>query len=174
MITYNPKQVSASFAGFPIEDFGEDTFISVTPNSDIFNYVKGIDGKTAYFKSLDFDATVEITLLQNSVTDLSLRTVFIQSQNDSASSNLIASPLSIVDNNTGLFLTTNSARIVTNADCIFGKGHEGRRWTFYCENMNAKINPVNQPRLSSNLLRTAQGFTDNIQQLPSNIATFFG
>lgn len=176
LISYNPKQVAISFAGFNLESVADGTFCTIAPTSDIFTYVKGIDGKTAYFKNLDFDAIVEVYLLQNSPSDAGLRTTFIQAQQESTNlSNLISSPLAISDLNGGLLWSTASARIMKNSDVTFGRDQNMRMWSFYCENLSCKVNPnVSNQGLLSGLLKTANGFVNNITDLAGSVRTFFG
>lgn len=175
MITYNPKEVKISFAGIPIESLSDGTFCKVIPNEDSVSIVKGIDGKTAYFKILDFDATVELTLLQNSPSDISLRVNFQQAQQDSDNKdNLGSFPITITDNISGQTYSSNSARILRSADVTFADGSESRTWQIYCENLNTKVIPTNATGLLSSLLRSAKAFTDNITGLANTARTFFG
>jgi hypothetical protein len=175
MITYNPKEIDISFAGVPIESLADGTFCKVTPNEDSISIVKGIDGKTAYFKMLDFDATVEITLLQNSASDISLRVNYVQAQQDSdVRDNVGSFPLTITDNKSGQSYSSNSVRILRSADVTFADGSEGRTWTFYCENLTTKILPTSPAGLLSSLLKSAKALTSNISGLANTARTFFG
>lgn len=66
---YDPNEVSASFAGIPIQGWGEDTMIEITMESDGFSDVVGVDGEVSRSKSSDRRATVKFTLMQTSDTN---------------------------------------------------------------------------------------------------------
>lgn len=174
--TYNPKQVSISLAGVELLGFGEDVFCRITPLDDMVKTVKGIDGKTAYTKNLNFDCNVEITFLQNSPSDISLRTAYIQAQQDSDDKeNLPSYPVSIVDYSGGLLWSSDSARVVKFAEASLGANQQARTWTLYCENMKCKFNQtIDDANILGTILKTGRGLVDNTTKVVDKVRTFFG
>jgi len=63
---YNPKNWDLVFAGYLIEGFGTNTFISITKDAETFTDVVGVDGRVVRGHMHDERATMEITLMQTS------------------------------------------------------------------------------------------------------------
>ncbi len=95
VMTYDPKKVIITFGGVPIGGFADGTFIQVDPNGDSFAKKVGADGEVVRSLSNDNTHTVQITLLQTSLSNAYLRTVL----NTDKITGLAMLPLSISDLN---------------------------------------------------------------------------
>lgn len=174
--TYNPKQVLVSFAGSQVQGFANGTFIKISYNSPVIKKEKGIDGKTAISKVLDFDATVELSLLQNSEIDKQLRFTYTQALQDSETkSNLPSYPLTISDYSSGLIWTTDETMIQNVSEVVLADNQQARVWQLCCINMKCKYEPTsNVNQILSTILKTSSGFVDNTARVINNVRTFFG
>jgi len=64
--TYDPAEVSVIIGGHIVSGYGEDTFVEVERNEDMFTRQSGADGEQSRSKSNDLSGTVTITLKQTS------------------------------------------------------------------------------------------------------------
>ena len=66
---YDPKKVVLTIGGHPIEGYADGTFITVSRNNQMWTLHSGASGETARSKSNDLSGTVEIVLMQTSVSN---------------------------------------------------------------------------------------------------------
>jgi hypothetical protein len=95
-MTYDPKKVILTLGGVPINGYADGTFVQIDPNGDSFTKKVGADGEVVREKSNDNTHTVQITLLQTSMSNAYLRTV----ANTDKLTGLGMLPLSFTDLNT--------------------------------------------------------------------------
>jgi hypothetical protein len=74
-MTYDPKKVIITLGGVPISGYADGTFIQIDPNSETWQKKVGADGEVARSLSNDNTHTIQITLLQTSLSNAYLRTV---------------------------------------------------------------------------------------------------
>ena len=96
VMTYDPKKVIITFGGVPISGYADGTFVQIDPSGDSFTKKVGADGEVARSLSNDNTHTVQITLLQTSLSNNYLRTVM----NADKLTGLGMLPLSFTDLNT--------------------------------------------------------------------------
>jgi hypothetical protein len=96
-MTYDPKKVIITLGGVPIGGYADGTFVQIDPNGEIWQKKVGADGEVARSLSNDNTATVQITLMQTSLSNIYLKTVM----NADKLTGLGMLPLSFTDMNTG-------------------------------------------------------------------------
>jgi hypothetical protein len=94
--TYDPKKVIITLGGVPIGGYADGTFVQVDPNSEAWTKKVGADGEVARSFSNDNTHTIQITLMQTSLSNAYLRTV----KNADKLTGLGMLPLSFTDLNT--------------------------------------------------------------------------
>jgi hypothetical protein len=97
VMTYDAKRVIIALGGVPIGGFTDGTFVNVTANSERWTRKVGADGEVNRARSNDNTSTVDITLLQTSLSNDYLRTV----EKADAVTGMGMLPLLITDLNTG-------------------------------------------------------------------------
>lgn len=75
VMTYDPKKVILTLGGVPITGFADGTFVQIDPNGEAFTKKVGADGEVVRELSNDNTHTIQITLLQTSLSNIYLRTV---------------------------------------------------------------------------------------------------
>jgi hypothetical protein len=91
--TYDPKKVIITLGGVPIGGYADGTFVQVDPNSETWTRKVGADGEVARALSNDNTHTIQITLMQTSLSNIYLRTVM----NADKLTGLGMLPLNIID-----------------------------------------------------------------------------
>lgn len=66
---YDPAEVSLIVGSHIVQGYGPDTFVKFARNNDAFTRVSGADGEGTRSKSNDRSATLEITLMQTSISN---------------------------------------------------------------------------------------------------------
>jgi hypothetical protein len=74
-MSYDPKKVVITLGGVPISGYADGTFVQIDPNSEAWTRKVGADGEVARALSNDNTATIQITLMQTSLSNAYLRTV---------------------------------------------------------------------------------------------------
>jgi hypothetical protein len=75
VMTYDPKKVIITLGGVPIGGYADGTFIQIDPNSETWTRKVGADGEVVRSLSNDGTHTIQITLLQTSLSNPYLRMV---------------------------------------------------------------------------------------------------
>lgn len=75
VMSYDPKKVIITLGGVPISGYADGTFVQVDPNSETWTKKVGADGEVARALSNDNTSTIQITLMQTSLSNTYLRTV---------------------------------------------------------------------------------------------------
>jgi hypothetical protein len=96
VMTYDPKKVIITFGGVPLSGYADGTFVQIDPNSETWTRKVGADGEVARSLSNDDTHTIQITLLQTSLSNIYLRTTM----NADRLTGLGMLPLSFTDLNT--------------------------------------------------------------------------
>jgi hypothetical protein len=73
--TYDPKKVIITLGGVPIGGYADGTFVQIDPNGETWTKKVGADGEVARALSNDNTHTIQITLMQTSLSNAYLRTV---------------------------------------------------------------------------------------------------
>jgi hypothetical protein len=74
-MTYDPKKVIITLGGVPIGGYADGTFVQVDPNSETWTKKVGADGEVARSLTNDNTHTIQITLMQTSLSNAYLRMV---------------------------------------------------------------------------------------------------
>jgi len=126
--TYSPKGVNIAWGGIALTGLGEDTMITVSRNADNSSTTVGSQGDVQHVKIADQTGMVELTLLQNSESNLYLTNIqFIQDN----SSDLIFKNLTITDPSGGMLWDARGAHLRKAADCVLGSGHNAKTYSFH-------------------------------------------
>jgi hypothetical protein len=124
--SYDPKRVIVTYGGVPIGGYADGTFVNITPGADNFSPVVGADGEVARAMSNNNTHTVEITLLQSSLSNEYLSLC----KNADKLTGLGMLPLQILDANGGTLFFWPQAWISKDPNYEFGNDITDRNWTF--------------------------------------------
>jgi hypothetical protein len=73
--SYDAKKVIITLGGVPIGGYADGTFVQIDPNGETWTKKVGADGEVARSLSNDNTSTIQITLMQTSLSNHYLRTV---------------------------------------------------------------------------------------------------
>ena len=76
VMTYDPKKVILTLGGVPIGGYADGTFVNVEGNAETWTRKVGADGEVVRALSNDNTHTIQITLLQTSLSNPYLRSVY--------------------------------------------------------------------------------------------------
>ncbi len=96
VMTYDPKKVVLLLGGVPINGYADGTFVQIDPSGDTWTKKVGADGEVARAMTNDNTHTVQITLMQTSLSNAYLKSVM----NADKLTGLGMLPLSFTDLNT--------------------------------------------------------------------------
>jgi hypothetical protein len=125
--TYDPKKVIITLGGVPIGGYADGTFVQIDPNSETWQKKVGADGEVARSLSNDNTHTMQITLMQTSLSNAYLRTVM----NADKLTGLGMLPLSFTDLNTGDIHFWPQAWVSTTPPLGRAKETTDTQWTLH-------------------------------------------
>jgi len=125
--SYDAKKVIIALGGVPIAGFTDGTFVNVTANSERWTRKVGADGEVNRALSNDNTSTIDLTLLQTSLSNEYLRTV----EAADALTGLGMLPLLITDLNSGRARFWPQAWIVKEPDDGKAKETTDIGWTIH-------------------------------------------
>lgn len=123
--TYGAKDISISFLDNLISGVADDSFVTVTMNTDAFSLEMGAQGDGVRVRSEDESGKIKIVLLQTSASNDVLAAALAA---DRAAGTGIG-PFFLKDTGGRTFVHCNGAWVTKSADCEYGKGLSGREWT---------------------------------------------
>jgi hypothetical protein len=132
--TYSPKDVVIAWGGVAITGVAEDTFITVTRNSDNSDTVVGAQGVVAHTKIADQTGMIELTLLQNAEANVVLTD--IQLAQDGAS-DMFFWNMTITDPSGGMLWDARDAHLRRASDVTLGSGQNAKTYTFFVDELVA-------------------------------------
>jgi len=127
VMTYDAKKVIVALGGVPIGGYADGSFVKVTANSERWTRKVGADGEVNRSRSNDNTSTVDLTLLQTSLSNAYLTTV----EKADALTGLGMLPLLITDTNTGKSRFWPQAWIVKTPDDERAKETTDIAWTIH-------------------------------------------
>jgi len=127
VLSYDPKKVILTLGGVPIGGYTDGTFVNITANSERWTRKVGADGEVNRAMSNDRTSTIDITLLQTSLSNAYLKTV----EDADAATGLGMLPLSFTDLNTGKTRFWPEAWIVKTPDEGRAKETTDTQWTIH-------------------------------------------
>jgi hypothetical protein len=125
--SYDPKKVIITIGGVPIGGYADGTFVQVDPNSETWTKKVGADGEVARSLSNDNTHTIQITLMQTSLSNAYLRTV----ENADKLTGLGMLPLSFTDLNTMESHFWPQAWVTTDPSVGRAKETTDTQWTLH-------------------------------------------
>lgn len=132
--TYSPKDVVIAWGGVAITGLSDDTFVSVTRNTDNSEEVVGAQGDVALTKVANTTGMIELTLLQNADANNILSN--IQLLQDGAS-DLFRANMTIQDPSGGTIWEAKDAHIKKATDVVLGASQNGKTWQFFVSELQA-------------------------------------
>ena len=131
-VTYSSRQVVSNFIGLPISGYAEDSFVTVTYNSDFSTPTVGADGEVALALSPDQTGTIAFDLIDTSQGAKRLAQLFgVQRARDEP----VRGPIVISDPSGATLVISNNAHLQSIGEGTLGSGNNTRTFTFYVENM---------------------------------------
>jgi hypothetical protein len=123
---YDPKKLTINIGVAHIaQGFADGTFVTVSRNNQSWTVVNGASGEAARSKSNDRSGTIELTLLQTSITN----TVLTQHQSNDELLNSGKFPFSLIDANGTTVLIAAEAWVQQPPSVEYGKELGDRVWT---------------------------------------------
>ncbi|AUR92156.1 hypothetical protein NVP1170O_043 [Vibrio phage 1.170.O._10N.261.52.C3] len=130
---YESSNITVGWNGLNLsQGWAEDTFISVTMNSERVTYKAGADGTYTYSKQADKGCTITMTFTD--VAPINLEISAMMAAQDLIGAKLPVSPFLIIDRtgNSAHFLASNAV-LTEVSDVEFGASSGERTWTWVCE-----------------------------------------
>ena len=125
-LSFDPGACSVVFNGVQLHGFAPGTFIKAARDEDAFNKQIGADGEVARIRNRNRGGTVEVTLIQ---TSLSNDVLSAQAALDEAGGGGNGS-LQLKDGNGSTLITARAAWVKKMADTEWGKELTTRTWVF--------------------------------------------
>jgi hypothetical protein len=125
--TYDPKKVIITLGAVPIGGYADGTFVQIDPNSETWTKKVGADGEVVRALSNDNTHTIQITLLQTSLSNAYLRTVM----NADRLTGLGMLPLSLTDLNTMEEHFWPEAWVTADPSAGHAKETTDKQWTLH-------------------------------------------
>lgn len=122
---YDPKKVKILLGGHLVGGFSDGTFLSISTNNPLWTLAAGASGEFARSKSNDKSATIEITLMQTSISNNVLSS-FALSDTTSNTGKFL---LTIVDENGFSAYTAAEAWVQQMPSVSYGKEISDVSWT---------------------------------------------
>ena len=125
---YNSKDYELIIGTTRIEDYAEDTKITIEYDDDFKNITKGVDGTRSINQHNDYDAVIKIRILQNSPLNLILkRLAFAERDGGTFPVTFINKSL---DGTLGAFSSKGFFKKVPNLE--IGKDAKALEWELQC------------------------------------------
>lgn len=131
-VTYSSRQVVSNFIGLPIDGYAEDSFITITYNSDFSTPTVGADGEVALALSPDETGTITFELIDTSAGAKRLAEVYAGQR---TADKPLRGPLTISDPSGASLVLSNNAHLQKIGEGTLGTGNGTRTFTFFVENM---------------------------------------
>ena len=130
---YNSDEVTASFAGVPIEEPADGTFITIRWLNDAFASTVGAHGQVARSRTNDNRAEIEITLMQTSPTNAALSAIWLADKNSPGGAGI--GGFLVADLNGTSLHTAGNAWIKRSPDVEYANEPGTRVWLLECDNL---------------------------------------
>ncbi len=136
--TYDPKEVSVIVNGNIIGGFGEGSMVRVNRREDAFALTIGVTGEGTRSKSNDRSASIEIELLQSSLSNDVLSGLATADD----VSNTGAVPIEVRDHNGTSIYSAETAWVMKIADSEFGAEATNRVWTLETDSLQVHVGGI--------------------------------
>ncbi|ATE85803.1 hypothetical protein KPS64_gp71 [Shigella phage KPS64] len=132
---YSPKDVVCSWNGIAIEGFAPDSFLRLQRNSPLVTQVVGAGGQVALTRNADKTGTIEIELMQTSLSNQMLSAIQAK-QDDMELEEDISSNFVIYDPSGSVLATGINAWLQELPQIELGRDQNSKTWIFGCEKLD--------------------------------------
>nr|HAU5726719.1 DUF3277 family protein [Citrobacter freundii] len=132
---YSPKDVVCSWNGVAIEGFAPDSFLRLQRTSPLVTPVVGAGGQVALTRNADKTGTIEIELMQTSLSNQMLSAIQAK-QDDMELEEDISSNFVIYDPSGSVLATGINAWLQELPQIELGRDQNSKTWIFGCEKLD--------------------------------------
>ena len=132
---YSPKDVVCSWNGIAIEGFAPDSFLRLQRTSPLVTPVVGAGGQVALTRNADKTGTIEIELMQTSLSYQMLSAIQAK-QDDMELEEDISSNFVIYDPSGSVLATGINAWLQELPQIELGSDQNSKTWIFGCEKLD--------------------------------------
>lgn len=158
-LTYSSRQVVSNFSGLPIDGYAEDSFITITYNSDFSAPTVGADGEVALALSPDQTGTVSFDLIDTSAGAKRLAQLYGAQR---VADQPVRGPLVISDPSGATLVLSNNAHLQSIGEGTLGTSNSTRTFTFYVENMVFTAVPKGVGEATTDIVTEVNEFVNSI------------
>ena len=131
---YSPKDVVCSWNGIAIEGFAPDSFLRLQRTSPLITPVVGAGGQVALTRNADKTGTIEIELMQTSLSNQMLSAIQAKQDNMELEED-ISSNFVIYDPSGSVLATGINAWMQELPQIELGRDQNSKTWIFGCEKL---------------------------------------
>lgn len=131
---YSPKDVVCSWNGIAIEGFAPDSFLRLQRTSPLITPVVGAGGQVALTRNADKTGTIEIELMQTSLSNQMLSAIQAKQDNMELEED-ISSNFVIYDPSGSVLATGINAWLQELPQIELGRDQNSKTWIFGCEKL---------------------------------------
>lgn len=132
---YSPKDVVCSWNGIAIEGFAPDSFLRLQRTSPLVTPVVGAGGEVALTRNADKTGTIEIELMQTSLSNQMLSAIQAKQDNMELEED-ISSNFVIYDPSGSVLATGINAWLQELPQIELGRDQNSKTWIFGCEKLD--------------------------------------
>lgn len=132
---YSPKDVVCSWNGIAIEGFAPDSFLRLQRTSPLVTPVVGAGGQVALTRNADKTGTIEIELMQTSLSNQMLSAIQAKQDNMELEED-ISSNFVIYDPSGSVLATGINAWLQELPQVELGRDQNSKTWIFGCEKLD--------------------------------------
>lgn len=132
---YSPKDVVCSWNGIAIEGFAPDSFLRLQRTSPLITPVVGAGGQVALTRNADKTGTIEIELMQTSLSNQMLSAIQAKQDNMELEED-ISSNFVIYDPSGSVLATGINAWLQELPQIELGSDQNSKTWIFGCEKLD--------------------------------------
>lgn len=132
---YSPKDVVCSWNGIAIEGFAPDSFLRLQRTSPLVTPVVGAGGQVALTRNADKTGTIEIELMQTSLSNKMLSAIQAKQDNMELEED-ISSNFVIYDPSGSVLATGINAWLQELPQIELGRDQNSKTWIFGCEKLD--------------------------------------
>lgn len=132
---YSPKDVVCSWNGIAIEGLAPDSFLRLQRTSPLITPVVGAGGQVALTRNADKTGTIEIELMQTSLSNQMLSAIQAKQDNMELEED-ISSNFVIYDPSGSVLATGINAWLQELPQIELGRDQNSKTWIFGCEKLD--------------------------------------
>jgi hypothetical protein len=136
--TYDPKKVIITLGPTVITGYAKDTFVKAGRIADTVTSEAGASGEVARALNADHRGTIELTLMQTSISNDFLSAQAVIDENTGAG----ALPFLMTDLRGTTILSARNAWVKKYADSEFGQGLSNRAWSIETDELEIFVGGI--------------------------------